>query len=127
MTADDFEIGKTYFSCAYVLRFRPVPIIEAAVFLGKNILGVPDDGDYHYFQDPGCYYREERNFEAMQEGREGISDEDGDGIFFVPSANVADFMTDLKGLQAFVARLETEPGAVDTFGGNVRGSDGDRS
>jgi hypothetical protein len=120
MDDNDFEVGKTYFSCAYVVRFRPVPIIEAAVFLGKNIFGAPDSGDHHYFQDPASHYREERNFEAMEEGREGISDDDGDGIFFVPSASVADFMTDLKGLQEFVSRLATEPGAADTFGGLER-------
>jgi hypothetical protein len=116
VTADDFEVGKTYFSCAYVVRFRPVPIIETAIFIGKNIFGVPEGGDHHYFQDPACHYREERNFEAIEEGREGVSDEDGDGIYFVPSANVANFMTDLKGLQDFVLRLAMEPGATDTFG-----------
>jgi len=118
MTADDFEIGKTYFSCGYVVRFRPVPIIQTAIFLGKNIFGVPESGDHHYFQDPAEHYREERNFEAMEEGLDGDSDdEDGNGVYFVPSENVADFMTDLKGLQDFVSRLAEERGATETFGG----------
>jgi len=116
MNADDFEVGKAYFSCGYYVRFRPVPMIDTAIFIGKNIYGVPDSGDHHYFQDPACYFREERNFERMEEGVEGVSAEDDDGIFFVPSANVAGFMTDLQGLTDFVRRLESEPGALEAFG-----------
>jgi hypothetical protein len=91
-------------------------VIETAIYIGENIYGVPDNGDHHYFQDPASYFREERNFEALEEGRDGVSAEDGDGIYFVPSANVAEFMTDPIGLRNFVARLEKEPGAAADFG-----------
>jgi len=117
MTADEFEVGKIYFSCGYLLRFRPVPLIEAAVFIGKNIYGVSPDGDRHFFQDPAHYFREERNFEAMEEGLEGESDEEGNGIFFVPSEHVTALATDLTGLQDFVGRLAMEPNAREIFGG----------
>jgi hypothetical protein len=116
MTAEDFQIGKAYFSCGYYVRSRPIPMIDTAIFLGKNIYGVSEGGDHHYFQDPASYLREEQNFDLMEEGMEGVSDEDGDGVFFVPSANVTGFMTDLAGLANFVRRLVGEPGAREAFG-----------
>jgi len=116
MTPEEFEVGKLYFSCGFMLRFRPVPLIESAVFLGKNIYGQVEGGDFHYFQEPGAYFREELNFEAIEHGERGYSDEDGDGIFTVPSDCVSDYATDLKGLQDFVQKLPKEPNASDLFG-----------
>src|SRR2546427_12815669 len=117
MTPEDFEVGKLYFSCGYLLRLKPVPLINAAVSLGKNIRGKPEDGDLHYFQTPEAYFREELNFEAMENEVEGYSAEEGDGIFTVPSDCVTQLATDLDGLRQFVERLATEPNARDLFGG----------
>jgi hypothetical protein len=117
MTQDDFEVGKVYFSCGYLLRFKPVPLIDAAVFIGKNIHGRGEDGDLHYFQNVINFYREEANFEAMEHETAGYGDEEGDGIFSVPSEHVADFATDLKGLKYFVGKLDQEMNARDVFSG----------
>jgi len=117
MTQDDFEVGKIYFSCGYLLRFKPVPLIDAAVFIGKNIHGRSEDGDLHYFQNVINYYREEANFEAIENGTEGLGDDDDDGIFTVPSEHVANFAMDLKGLQQFVGKLDQEMNASKVFSG----------
>ncbi len=117
MDPAEYETGKIYFSCGYLLRFRPVPVFNPVVFIGKNIYGRSDEGDLYFFQEPEAYFREELNFERLQNQLEGESDEDGDGIFFVKAEHVGDFATDVNGLREFVEKLSSEANARDVLGG----------
>src|SRR5687768_5686243 len=99
MTPADLEVGKVYFSCGYLLRFRPVPMFEVLVYAGKNLVGNDLGEDLYYFKEPEAYFHEELVFEAAELQRENYEASTSDEWHVFSSDELSALITDLQGLE----------------------------
>ncbi len=57
MNRDKLIKGKVYFMCSYENPRKPIPQIQALVYLGKNLFEKENsDGDEYIFYDPQIYF-----------------------------------------------------------------------
>lgn len=118
MTPDQLEVGKVYFTCGFLLRFRPVPMIRTLVFVGTNV--IPEgsaEEDLYYFQAPEKYFHEELAFEAAEMGVEDYDYPDDSDFYVVNKSNIGELIFDLIGLMEFIQNLPNEHNAKNTLGG----------
>jgi len=113
MNARDLKVGRTYFTCGFPFRNRPIPSIETWVYVGLNVL--PEDRGtdkrLHYFQDPRSYFAAD-----LAEGHAP-----GEAPSVPEKALIRVEEEDLSGIDnldklvAFVNGLSNEPGSDAAF------------
>lgn len=115
MNPASLEIGKVYFSCGYLLRFRPVPMFLVLVYAGKNLITDGRDEDVYCFKNPESYFHEEMAFAAAEDQREDYQAAAEEWHVF-SADELGTLVTHLDGLESFVHGLRTEHGAATVFG-----------
>ncbi len=87
MDSDKLVPGKVYFNCGYESPGKPIPRIEALVYLGKNLeTGEDQQGDEYLFQNPQIYFIEDVTPQDIRE--EILRSAEGEGKIIIPQDSI---------------------------------------
>ncbi len=87
MDSDKLAPGKVYFNCGYENPGKPIPRIEALVYLGKNLAkGEDQEGDEYWFQNPQIYFIEDVTVQSIKE--EVLRSVEGEGKIIIPKDSI---------------------------------------
>ena len=108
-------VGKSYFTCGYYLRHLPIPVIEAYVYVGRNLHGESEDQTHHYFESPQTYYAEQLAKERLEYVGEEPDDPELEPRLRISEKDVEALVYDYAGLSEFVSSLGEDPNAGSVF------------
>jgi hypothetical protein len=87
MDSDKLVPGKVYFNCGYENPGKPIPRIEALVYLGKNLeTGEDQEGNEYLFQNPQIYFIEDVTVQSIKE--EILNSVEGSGKIIIPNESI---------------------------------------
>ncbi len=87
MDSDKLIPGKVYFNCGYETPGKPIPRIEALVYLGKNLeTGEDQEGDEYLFQNPQIYFIEDVTVQSIKE--DILNSAEGSGKIIIPADSI---------------------------------------
>lgn len=113
MNSDKLVPGKVYFNCGYENPRKPIPRIEALVYLGKNIsTGEDQQGDEYWFQHPQVYFIEDVTVQSVKE--EILISVEGSGKIIIPH-DCIDMVKSYNELLEWLETLRNSEGADQVY------------
>ncbi len=113
MDTDKLALGKVYFNCGYESPGKPIPRIEALVYLGKNLAtGKDQEDDEYWFQNPQVYFIEDVTVQSIKE--DILRAAEGEGKIIIPQDSIH-LMKSYDEMIEWLDTLRKSKGAAELF------------
>ncbi len=113
MDSDKLVQGKVYFNCGYETAGKPIPRIEALIYLGKNLAtGEGQEGDEYWFQNPQIYFIGDVTVQRVKE--EILRSVEGEDKIIIPHDSIH-LMKSYDEMLEWLSSLRKSVGAAELY------------